>query len=1445
MKKHIIIVAFALMFFACAPHVQGQTVVGRMITPANTIQPAQQAAQIANPTAPIPSGSTTPPANDTAASATATKSTEDKKVEFLLKEKFDRTTSAVLSAWSTKPAAEEPKLEQKPKQFVAVTKMSLDGFAVFELEETTPFKPNEMVSINVDGKECGQWRLLTIDEKTLSAQFQKPTSEPYPGTNVDKSAPPDSTTDGDNGANDKPDNPGTEVETAESQSQAKASTKIEATELRKIVAGDKVAIFNPLPKKTRKPDEDAKLKSEVEQFSRAVAIGNWEVVKTELGKMKQENADKVYAHLLKSLATAPKKPGAQPPRGQAPPKPHLTPADILALTEAAPLPIQVETKNNEAEETKIGVAKTAAATPALPPGVQLPPGVSIDQLPPEALQALSNQPVAATAANTASTGAAAKLNHIAAIATLIRNSQSAGHDFAEFHKHVQTGTTHFGGEDSLKRLTAADLFMKCGFHQYVEEFLPKLENDTTKSDLPALKIWSQLAFASQAKDNLAEWLDKAWQINQWIISIEDVPKVDKDLALSNLIKLSSKIEKEVGVAWVNESFTNEPDRGMTILTNLGSKSADMANKAAQVPEQTRFDLLRLQNEAVEKLIAISPVKAKSWNQALTLLAKNWLKESAISLQYSTNSSGRDYMEMDMYGNYYWINNRQRRTNNRQPRPIRLTDVLEVAPSNQWQALVDESLHPNLRQTRAKLYMRINEEDKAFPYIEEMAESHPVIARDLVHDFLRIWTKNHDPNSSNRRRNPYIYFYGFDQKAEAIPLTRSKQERNLEELSNWVARIRKLPIEDVDEQLLANAFTTCHSSAEVFKLDRFRDVFGDFSELKPETIAALCDKMRANLASNWRDIRNQEQKQTKRREPEVQKAVIEGYNTAMALVSEALNATPDSWRLNLAKATLMFDSNSYSQTVQKSSEFSDRRDAAFEQFQLAAQKYADVVGTLDMKKQKTDVYDYWFYAALGAVDLGKVTDKTVPDLKQYPLIKNAIESLKPDLAEWHMAKFANNLFTRMSPIKPEIKFRYLRGGFAIVGDHPRAYEAKNLFDYYTDIVHEIKFAVEIDGSDKVGHNKPFGAYVNIVHTKEIERESGGFGKYVQNQNNMMYAYNYGRPTENYRDKFSDTVELALGEHFEILNVTFQSAEGMKSRPAPQLGWRVSPYAYVLLKAKGPEVDRIAPLKLDLDFLDTSGYVVIPVESPALVIDASEEKSAMRPVSDLNLTQTLDERQAGDGKLIVEINATAKGLVPDLDDIIDLEREGFELVSVDDQGVLPASFEKETDDIQILSDRSWTVEYRTKESTDAMTQFAFSEPTLDGTASKFQRYEDADLVEVESLVKLEKNYGKLSWNFLYWLIPLTFLGMVGLTGLIYIANQPAKVAEQRFSMPEDVNPFTVLTLLKDIRTRNGISNEQGIELQNSIDRIEQFYFGDDSENQPEDLEGVARKWLRNAK
>ena len=264
------------------------------------------------------------------------------------------------------------------------------------------------------------------------------------------------------------------------------------------------------------------------------------------------------------------------------------------------------------------------------------------------------------------------------------------------------------------------------------------------------------------------------------------------------------------------------------------------------------------------------------------------------------------------------------------------------------------------------------------------------------------------------------------------------------------------------------------------------------------------------------------------------------------------------------------------------------------FQRACELYAETLDERELDEESTEPYEQWFYAALGACDLAAIESEMQLATDQIPLIKQAIDSLAGEAAERHRTKFASTLFTRMSNANPAIKFRYVRAGLEIVGDHELAREAREVFEYYRDLVTEIELQVRIDGSDQVGHEEPFGVYVDLHHTREIERESGGFAKYLTNQNNQGFSWNYGRPLENYRDKFEDGAREALQEHFEVISATFNHPD-TTSKAAAQYGWRTTPYAYLLIKPRGPEVDRIPSLHLDLDFLDTTGYVVLPVES----------------------------------------------------------------------------------------------------------------------------------------------------------------------------------------------------------------------------------------------------------
>ncbi len=886
---------------------------------------------------------------------------------------------------------------------------------------------------------------------------------------------------------------------------------------------------------------------------------------------------------------------------------------------------------------------------------------------------------------------------------------------------------------------------------------------------------------------------------------------------------------------------------MEIIATVGSASSQ-GLQTHMFDSDFRLKSLDLQKLAVEALLQKAPARGREWAGSLALLAENWLHEAEFSFHYDYSTSLGPRMQFDPFGNIYYSNYDMPNMMGRQgnmPMALKVGDVVKNRPGDDWLAFVDEGMKPKFATVFAELYLKVNEEEKAFPYIEQLSKTNPRKAKDLAEEFVRIWTKNHDPNSQQLRRSRFFYIYGFDNRAEGIPLTRSKQERNIVDLGGWIKRLRKLPIGELDEKLLTKAFTACHSTAEVYRLDAIERVFGGFDSLRPLTVAELIQQMRGNLVGVWRQPAEQEKNKTKRREKDIRAEVLRGYDTARAVIDRGLVKYPDHWALVLARATIMHDENNYRQEIERSAEFAPRRTKAFAEFRRAAELYAREAPALEQADERTDAFDYWFCASVGACDPQHITEDTLTDPRQADAIRAVLGRIPGEAGERHLGRFANGLFTRLSQIKPSVKFRYLKAGIAIVGDHPQAFDARKVFDYYKDVVTEIKLDTKIDGSDVVGHEKPFGLFVNLEHTREIERESGGFGRYLQNQNNNnnFYYYNFGRPLENYRDKFQDAAKLALGEHFEVISVTFQD-EKVNSKATEKYGWRVTPYAYLLLKARSPKVDKVPPLRLDLDFMDTSGYVILPVESPTIPVDGSPSKAPPRPFEKLQLTQILDERQATDGKLIVEVKAVARGLVPELDQIVALEHPGFAVEKVNDQGLSISKFDPESEATVIDSERTWLVSYRAAEGQPRPpSSFRFGTSKVDDAEMVYQRYVDADLAKVGPEVSLESQYEQRGYAWLWW-AGGGLLGLALLSIAVWkVRSGPKRPDALRYRMPDPLTVFSVLGLLREIQRKSDLRPAQMLELADSIDRIERHYFAG-SDGEPIDLQGLAESWIRRA-
>jgi hypothetical protein len=1126
---------------------------------------------------------------------------------------------------------------------------------------------------------------------------------------------------------------------------------------------------------------------ELAQFRRDVSRGDWVRVKAWLGALAPESGAKAHEHLL-SMLLMPHM--AQPEQ----PKPWMGLAMQMGLL------VPPQPPDPRRSEQNIFTPDDVLALADASPGA----------LNPEAVEKLG---------------------------LMLRMALSRGNFLEPVVERLKAGTERLGGSDPARRnaavrlLIAAQRMTECGL------LLPSIEEAEKAGEVDTLNLLARhhLAMRDKEKEKRTEHLERAWTATQAVLAIKTAEAPARDEALERALRLVSEVREALGKAWVEETFAKRPELALEILAAAGS----LASKNRHKDVTERLALLRLQSLSAESLIKTSGDRAAEWNQTLNVFVLGWLREAEATRTVVVQQQWTDW-EYDEYGNVYYVGYGRRGRQQAAPSVISPADVLETRPGEAWMKRVDPTLRPKLEIVIAQLFIKGGEEAKAFDHIERIAPSHPREARDLAHEFLQAWTNSHDPNQDRRRTNRYMYIYGYNPRTDGIPLSRSQQVRNLDELAGWIKRLRALPLkESLDEAFVISAFTTSHSTAEVYRIDDLNRVFGSLDTLKPASVAQLVQTIRANLAGLWRRPDVQQQKQTKRKDKEIQAEIVRGYEVTREILRQALSRHGDNWALVLAQAAIAFDENNYHSELDKSPEYAERRDAAFATFRQAAELYAKAVPALAETDHKSEVYEIWFYASLGAADLAGLKTDLPDDPRQQEQIRAAILALPGEAAEKHLGRFANALQTRVQSVKPELKHRYLKAGLAIVGDHKAARDGKKLFDYYGDIVREIKLTARVDGPTVVGAGRPFGLFVDLRHTKEIERESGGFAKYLQNQNSSGgWYWNFGRPPIDYRDRFEETTRTALRDRFEVISVAFHS-DKIESRGDPEPGWRVTPYAYVLLKTKGPEVDAIPPLRIDLDFLDTSGFAVLPIESPKIPIDASAAAS-QRPMEKLKVTQTLDERKLNEGKLTLEIRAGARGLVPDLAELIDFSPGGFEIAKTDDPGVSVTSMDAESDTNAALSERIWTLDLKAKPDAPRQKSFQFGAARLAATEMVYQRYVDADLSTVARDVQLDYAIGRARtpWK---WIVAVAALLILLSAGLVAWRRRVRPVQVQAaYAVPSDVNPFTVLTLLRKMKAEAPLGEEHAGDLDTSIAQVEQHYFNRGN-GDTVDLKTVAETWV----
>lgn len=973
--------------------------------------------------------------------------------------------------------------------------------------------------------------------------------------------------------------------------------------------------------------------------------------------------------------------------------------------------------------------------------------------------------------------------------------------------------------------------------------LPVAPPPRSKSALPAgrgddkqakLLATARALVGNDAKNGRAARLEAAWAALGTVLSSSDNPD-DTAEALRLAAEVIPQLRIDVVKPWLVSFMATHPGRGLALVEAIGDPTAYAAPSLANNPAR-RAKLLKIQSAAINACLekAAEPPAAAS-QKLLVHYATVWMGE-ADAVRRATPSlppapqPGRPVQPRPT------------------PPPIRsdnsvsIYDLIEAAPGSRFIASLEAAdVRARLLEDLTRAFLVGGEEVGAFSYIEQLAAMRHPSAPDLLAEFVRAWTRNRNPNLVNLA-GPAPGAYGPNgqpvMRGQPItPATRSLQERNIDELAQLVARIRKLPIAQPDESLLIQAFMSCYTANAIYSRPALQAVFGPPHDLKPESLNRLADQMRANVNA----LRVQLAQQKSVRKPEdLQAELLTGYAMTRSLLDDSLVKQPANWGLALSRAVVMFDELDFQHDIQPRPDYTSRRAEIMAEFARAAGLYSAQVETQPDAAPNLAVYEQWFTAALGASDLQSLTDAKLPDPRQPAKIRAAMLALPGEAGERHIAEFAAALYPRIWAVKPAMKPRYLRMGAEVVDNHPLLGPAKKLLNYYKDLSKEMKLDVALDGSPAVGSMEPFGVFVLLRHTKELEQGSGGFGRFLQNQVGNPMAYNYGRPAANYRDRFENAANAALGEHFEIASCTFET-DKVVSRPTPEEGWRITPYAYLVLKARGPQIDRLPPLQLDLDFMDTAGFVVLGIESPAVPIDASRRDR--RPAERVEVVQTVDERKASEGVLRLEVKAAARGLVPDLNQLLTAIPEGFETIKTDTHSLSVLKFDPDSPKPAIRSERTWLVTLRAKpDQSEAV--FRFPTAATPDTETKFQRYRDADVVPageeivIGSLGDSPTRYRP--WAGIVGAVALLLVGVAVTRRLWPRATDAARSNE--LAVPIRLTPVTVLGYLRGVETHHHLVGHQLAELQQAIERIERHYFSGEAaaEEPPPELKSVVERW-----
>jgi len=1049
---------------------------------------------------------------------------------------------------------------------------------------------------------------------------------------------------------------------------------------------------------------------------------------------------------------------------------------------------------------------------------------------------------------------------LAQLGGLLRASRKHVDNPSTLLDRLQSGTARLGGADPKRRLAAARMLAAAGMTKDAASFMPAVEKAIVEKDVDAVLLHAEILQRIGSNGVGEQPSINAWLLCQEVLGFEDATAEERLAAAGRCMALMPQLKKEYVHAWLDEILENRPDLGLLVVASVLS-TGEMSY--LQKDQHSRLEAMTAIHLVGTRLVEAARRDAAKWREPLQLMAVVWAREAGRTL---ADSSGMNAYQMAMmqrqamYDEEMMISPEMfdHYASDSEYPAIDPVTMLSISPAEQWRDLLDKDIANKIRRMVGEIAATAANKEQTFALVKKISQTDRQLGQVILSRFVSAWAnqigsgRSHDIYNSQSYRgrsvSPYLHhlrshhpgqtYYGNS----GVSLTRAQQVRNIDKLAALLEEVKTISKEPLPANVLINAFDSCHSGAEVYAKKDIERALGKLESLPPEFLANLAQTGRQKLARQWRAHQVQEQAGTRRTDQQMIAEVRRGYDLMIEMLTAALAQQPDNPGLHTSLATLYFDQAEfqYGQNVDLKT-YTSIRDRAFGAYAKAAELYAEHLSTAEDPQYDISIFASWFNTSLGASDLAYLTRQDRPDTDQIGNITKAIGALGKKAAAAHLEMFGNAVGNSLHNIPGQLKRHYLEQSLRVLGDHPSGESARKLIRYYDDLLGEVQLTLVVDGSSDVGHGRPFGAHLMLRSTLAVGRESNDFRQLLQ-----PYRDPYTGQAVDKKELIEKELREKLTERFEIDSLLFHQAT-VDARRFGRDGWRETPLAYVVLRSKDASVDRIPPVQVDLDFVDQYGAVILPLRSQVVLVNSRASQPPARRVAELKIKQTLDDREIDKESVRLEIDATGKGIIGDLDNMLDVGKEHLSGLTIKniiahDQEV--ASLDTTGEEIQPVSRRSWVVELELP-SDKSVTEFSFPTATAaDKAEVSYERYADADIVTVASVVPLDG--GRFTTKTNLWMFAvaggIAVLVVVGFL-LRRFLTPAATDSQHAYQMPTELTPFSLVVMLKRMHAdpRLSFSAADRSSLGTTIEQLELRFFSGRETSEAVDLRAVLDPWL----